>query len=173
MIFLYILCGIVAVILILMLIAPRESTVSRSVTVNVSPEAAFAHLRSLANHAKWSPWNERDPNMEKGYRGKDGEVGSVYWWTGNKQVGQGEQEITALTPNSKVDIELRFMKPFKAVNQTWFLIEPDGAGSKVTWGFYATFKPPMNIMMMFMNMDKALGNDFQNGLDKFKTTIEA
>ena len=172
MIFLYIGGGIVALIIILALISPKSATLNRSVSVNVTPEEAFQALRSLKTFDEWSPWADRDPNQERGYRGTDGEVGSQAWWKGNKQVGEGEQEIMKLEPNSLVEMQLRFFKPFKATNKAWFKIEPEGSGSKVTWGFYADFKPPTSIFMMFMNFEKTLGADYEKGLNSFKSRME-
>ena len=86
--------------------------------------------------------------------------------------GAGEQEIKKLDPNKRIDTELRFLEPFKATNDAWFEITPEGNGSKVTWGFFATFKIPINIMMMFMNMEKRLGGDYEQGLKNFKEQAE-
>lgn len=36
-----------------------------------------------------------DPNMEKEFKGTDGTVGFIYGWNGNKEGGEGEQEIKA------------------------------------------------------------------------------
>ncbi|MEM7036656.1 MAG: SRPBCC family protein, partial [Bacteroidota bacterium] len=109
---------------------------------------------------------------ERGYKGTDGEVGSIAWWKGNKDVGEGEQEITELVPNQKVAMQLRFFKPFKATSDAWFTIDPEGDGSNVSWHFHQKFAPPVSIFMMFMNMEKALGADFEKGLSRFQARFE-
>lgn len=40
------------------------------------------------------------------------------------------------------------------------------------WGFYGVSKFLMNIMMLFMNMDKVVGKDFEEGLVKLKIILE-
>lgn len=177
MFWLYVIIAVIAllvvVIVVLAVIAPKRATVERSIVVNVSPEKAFEYLRSLKNFETWSPWGKRDPDMQRGVRGTDGELGSVAWWKGNKQVGEGEQEVIKLESPSHVGMELRFVKPFKATNEAWFKLAPAGKGTQVSWGFHADFKPPMNIMMMFMNMDKAIGKDYEEGLASLKKNLEA
>ena len=110
--------------------------------------------------------------MEKDFRGTDGEVGSVSYWNGNKDVGEGEQEILALHPPHRIDTQLRFLKPWKATNDAYFKIDPKGEGSIVSWGFSGSSSFPMNIFMMFMNLDKSVGGDFEKGLSNFKKYIE-
>lgn len=173
MIILYILVALIVLIVILGMIAPNSFSMERSINVNVSQEKAFNALKSLRIQSQWSVWGQRDPNQENEYRGTDGEVGAVHFWSGNKDVGEGEQEITALEPNHLIKTELRFLKPFKATNDAWFKIEELGAdSSKVSWGFSGDMKFPMNIMMLFMNMEKSLGKDFEQGLQNFKAYVE-
>lgn len=174
MIVLYILGGLVLLILVLMLVAPKGAQVERSITVNVSPEVAYESLRSLKNFDQWSPWNDRDPHLERGYKGTDGEVGSIAWWKGNKEVGEGEQEIKQLTPHTYIETELRFLKPFKAVNRAyWRITAENNGGSKVIWGFDGKFQMPMNIMFLFMSMEGPIGKDFETGLARWKTFVES
>ncbi len=45
------------------------------------------------------PWAEKYPNMVKKFTGTDGEVGAISSWKGNKEVGEGEQEITGIKVN--------------------------------------------------------------------------
>lgn len=172
MIIVYILAGLVALFVILALVAPKSATLEHGIMVNATPKQAFEHLRSLKNFDEWSPWSDRDPNMEKGFSGEDGEVGSISWWKGNKQVGEGEQELMKLFPISRIEMELRFLKPFKAVNSAWFRVENRDNGTQVYWGFKAKFKIPLNIMMLFMNVEKAIGKDYEAGLKRFKKHIE-
>ncbi|MBB1268218.1 hypothetical protein [Shewanella sp. SR44-3] len=63
--------------------------------------------------------------MNKTYRGVDGEVGFVSAWASeNPDVGVGEQEIIKITPNERVDFELRFLSPFEAVEPAYMTTKP-------------------------------------------------
>ena len=73
---LYILGGIVLLILILGMLAPKNYDVSRSIIVNKPKSEVFKSLRSLKKQGEWSPWEKKDPNMKKEFTGTDGEVGA-------------------------------------------------------------------------------------------------
>ncbi|WP_420602103.1 SRPBCC family protein [Flagellimonas sp.] len=170
---LYILAGIVLLILILAMIAPKSYNVSRSIEIAKPKNEVFENLRFLKNQDAWSPWNKKDPNMEKKFTGTDGEVGATSYWNGNKDVGEGEQELTKIVDGERIESELRFLKPWKSTSDAYLLTEDAGAGStKVTWGFSGKNKFPTSIFMLFMNMDKAVGSDFEEGLASLKTLLE-
>nr|WP_293301130.1 SRPBCC family protein [Allomuricauda sp.] len=169
----YILAGIVLLILILAAIAPKTYHVSRSIVIAKPKSEVFENLRFLKNQDQWSPWNQKDPGMEKKLTGTDGEVGAMSYWNGNKDVGEGEQEITKIVDGERVESELRFLKPWKSTSDAYLATEAvDANSTKVTWGFSGKNKFPFSIMMLFMNMDKAVGKDFEEGLDNLKSILE-
>ena len=169
----YVIAGIVLLIVILALIAPKSYNVSRSIEINKSAKDLFEYLRFIKNHDNWSPWFERDPNMKKTYTGTDGEAGFVSAWeSDHKQVGSGEQEIMSLVDSEVINSELRFLKPFKSTSDAYLKLNEGNNGTKVTWGFSGNNKFPVSIMMLFMNMDKAVGKDFEAGLAKLKEILE-
>lgn len=170
---LYIVGGLVLLIAILALLAPKTYDVSRSIEISKPKNEVFQYLRSLKNQDKWSPWNKKDPDMKKEFRGTDGEVGSVSYWLGNKDVGEGEQEITKIVDGERVESELRFLKPWKSTSDAYMTTsETANGGTKVTWGFSGKNKFPASIFMLFMNMDKAVGGDFEEGLSSLKALVE-
>ncbi len=169
----YIIGGIIILIIVLALIAPKSYAVSRSIVINKSSKELYEYLRFLKNHDEWSPWFERDPNMKKTNTGTDGEVGFVSAWeSDHKQVGHGEQEITGLVDSQVINSELRFLKPFKSTSDAYLKMEEVSNGTEFTWGFSGNNKFPVSIMMLFMNMDKAVGGDFEQGLAKLKEILE-
>ncbi len=174
MIFLYILLAILALLIILVLVAPKKYNVHRSITINKSVPEVYQYLSHIKNQDHWSPWKQRDPNMKQTFTGEDGTVGFVSRWeSDHKQVGHGEQEIMGMEANKRIDTALRFLKPWKSESSAYMEThEADGGGTKVVWGFYGTHKVPMNVMMMFFNMDKAVGKDFEEGLDALKKVLE-
>lgn len=171
-ILLYILLAIIVLIVILAVIAPKKYNVKRSITIDKSLEEVFSYLKLLKNQDNWSPWAEKDPNMNKTITGVDGEVGCISAWEGNKDVGSGEQEILGIKENDEITSELRFLKPFKSKSDAFLRVSKVGNGTKVIWGFSGTNKFPVSIMMLFMNMDKSVGGDFEQGLKKLKGILE-
>ena len=170
---LYILLGIVLLIIILGMIAPKTYEVNRSIVVNKPLSEVFNYLKLLKNQEDWSPWAERDPNMKKTFSGTDGEVGFISAWeSDHKQVGSGEQEIIGIDENKEMRTQLRFLKPFKSQSDAYMRVADADGETEVIWGFSGNNKFPMSIMMLFMNMEKAIGGDFEQGLAKLKTTLE-
>lgn len=169
---LYIVLVLVVLVIILALIAPKSYNVNRSIVINKPLPHVFSYLKYLKNQDNWSPWAEKDPNMKKTFTGTDGEIGFVSSWIGNKDVGEGEQEITGIEENKVINSQLRFLKPFKSTSDAYLTVDKDGENTKVTWGFAGKNKFPMSIMMLFMNMDKMIGKDFEYGLNKLKGILE-
>ncbi|MEO2051076.1 MAG: SRPBCC family protein [Allomuricauda sp.] len=173
MLVLYILLGIVLLIAILAALAPKTYNVSRSIEISRPKAEVFDYLKYLKKQDEWSPWAKRDPNMEQKFTGTDGEVGAISYWNGNKEVGEGEQELTKIIDGERIESELRFLKPWKSESNAYLVTEAiDASTTKVTWGFTGHNKFPMSIMMLFMNMDKMIGKDFEEGLVSLKEKME-
>lgn len=172
-ILLYIILGLIVLVAILALVAPKDYNVSRSIEIERPKEEVFEYLKYLKKQQEWSPWAKRDPDMISKFTGVDGEVGAVNYWKGNKAVGEGEQEITQIVEGKRIEGELRFLKPFKSTSDSYLEVYEAGQDkTKVIWGFKGKNKFPMSIMMLFMNMDKAVGKDFEEGLQSLKTIME-
>lgn len=170
---LYILLALVLLVIVLALIAPKSYAVSRTITINKPVSEVYNYLKYLKNHDDWSPWQERDPEMNKNFTGTDGEVGFISAWeSDHKQVGSGEQEIMGLDENKEIRTHLRFLKPFKSESDAFIRVADANGGTEVTWGFSGNNKFPMSIFMLFMNMEKAVGPDFEQGLAKLKKVLE-
>src|ERR1700746_3146280 len=108
MIALYIVAGIVLLVILLILFAPTNFMIDRSIVINKPKDQVFPYLKSLKNQDVWSTWNLIDPNMRKNMTGTDCTVGAVYSWDSQvKNVGKGEQEIKKITEGERVDLELR------------------------------------------------------------------
>ena len=147
--------------------------IERSVIVNQPKAVVFDYLRYMKNGSAWSPWDKKDVNMVKSFRGVDGMVGAVSSWSGNKEVGVGEQEITAIVPGERIDFELRFEKPMKTTSVAYLVTEAAGERqTRVTWGMVGHSSFPGNIICLIMNVKQKVGNDFQAGLDSLKLILD-
>ncbi|MBL7732214.1 MAG: SRPBCC family protein [Chitinophagaceae bacterium] len=173
MIVVYILVGIIVALLLIALVIPKEMNATRDIIINKPVGEVFNYIKYLRNQHNYSKWATLDPNMKNEYRGTDGAPGFVNSWTGNKKVGQGEQEITGVEEGKALHTDLRFIKPFKSFAKSSIRTEAVDAGStRVSWGFESKMNYPMNIMKLFMNMEKMIGNDFSTGLQNLKNVLE-
>lgn len=174
MIFLYILLAIIVLLIILATVAPKKYHLERSIIVEKPISEVFPYLKSVKNQNDWSPWKKKDPDMKQEFFGEDGTVGFISHWEGNKDVGVGEQEIKKIIENEQIDTELRFIKPWKSESDAFLKVkEINSNNTEVIWGFSGVNKVPMNIMMLFFNMDKSVGKDFNEGLESLKEVLES
>ena len=156
--------ALVAIVLALAASKPDHFRVERSTVIGAPPDRVFALLNNFQAWRRWSPWEGRDPDMQRTQSGPAEGVGAVYGWEGNKEVGKGRMEIRAATPPSRLEIQLDFLAPFEAHNTTEFTLQPDGTGTRVTWAMFGPSPFMSKLMMVFMSMDKMVGKDFEQGL---------
>ena len=168
------LAGIIAMILIAAAHAKKDYAVKREIVINKPKQQVFDYIKLLRNQDNFSKWAKMDPNMKRTITGTDETVGFVSAWESNaKDVGAGEQEIKKITDSERLDFELRFLKPWKSTNYAYMTTESlDTNQTSVKWGFNGTMAYPMNLMLVFMDMDKMLGKEFQTGLDNLKEILE-
>jgi len=165
---------LLAIFLLLAFFAPNRYSVERQVTIKKSKQEVFDYIVLLKNQDNFSVWANMDTQMKKTYKGEDGKVGFVSAWESKlDDVGKGEQEILKIVGNERIEYELRFIEPFEANDLAYMqLSEISPTETTVTWGFKGEMAFPMNIFLLFMDMEKQLGGDLQKGLDNLKTVLE-
>jgi hypothetical protein len=165
---------IVAVIvaLILAMMKPSQFRVERSLDIAAPAEKIFPYLDDLKQQRLWSPWDQKDPNMKRTYSGAERGVGAVYAWDGNKEIGAGRQELVTVTPYSRIEGKIDFLRPFEAHNRIEFLLRPSGNATNVTWAIYGPMPFMSKIMSLFFSMDKMIGHEFEKGLIQLKSLVE-
>ncbi len=165
---------IITLMLILALFVRKNYSVEREITVNQPSNTVFNYIKYLKNQDSFSKWATMDPHMKKEYRGTDGTPGFVSAWDSqDRNVGKGEQEILKVTEGQRLDFEIRFIRPFAGVSQAYMTTENAGVNlTLVKWGFSSKMKYPMNLMLLVMDMEKMIGNDFSTGLNNMKMIIE-
>ncbi len=167
-----ILFSILIIILVLAAVTRKSYIVVRKATISNSPQAIFAYIRQLGLQENYSKWVMTDPGKKITTRGTDGTVGFVYAWNGNKQAGEGEQEITRITEDKKLSTEVRFVRPFKGIAQTTMELTSLAPATQIEWTFSSAMPYPMNIMLLFINMEKMLGNDMEASLANLKKILD-
>lgn len=173
---LIILLALLLVLLVVIGVASRKEdsyTVSRQLRIYAAPDAIYGLISDFRNWPKWSPWEQIDPKMKRDFDGASTGTGSIYRWEGNAKAGTGEMTILNAVPAQRVEIDLRFIKPFKSHATTSFDIvsapradAPTAAdeASMVTWTMVGDHSLPSKVMSLFTPMDKMIGLDFERGL---------
>ncbi len=165
---------VIAIPLVVALLVKQKYDVERQITIDKPNQEVFDYIKHLKNQDYYSKWANMDPNMRKIFTGVDATVGFVSAWdSDDKDVGKGEQEILKITEGERVDFELRFLEPFESTEKAYMTTESvSGNETLVKWGFNGKMKYPMNLMFLFMDFDKMLGDDLQTGLDNLKVILE-
>ena len=168
-----VLIGIVLLIVIFGFTKPRKSYMFREVEINTTPEKVFEYANNLQKFVEnWSPWTEKDPDMETTYNDIVEGVGSTYDWKGHpKKVGFGTMKIIKSEPFTKVESLLNFGGRGDANVIVHIAQKSEGIVS-VKWDFSSdSGNNPVSRIFGSM-MDKFLGPDFELGLKKLKETCE-
>ena len=96
------------------------------------------------------------------------------WKSKHPDVGSGEQEITGIDNGKRIDYELRFLEPFESTSSAYMIFDSiDSSKSIIRWGFDGEMDYPMNLMLLFVDMEGELGGDLQEGLDNLKDILES
>jgi hypothetical protein len=151
---------------------PAEFKVARKLKIQAPASVVYEQLTDFHKWDGWSPWAKLDPAMKTVYSGPASGVGASYHWVGNDEVGEGNMEIKAVKPAEQVDIQLDFLKPFEAHNDTSFKLQPEVDGVVVNWEMTGRNNFMAKAFAMVMNMDQMVGKDFEKGLAQLKTVSE-
>jgi len=165
---------LVAIILIAALFIKKDMTAEREVVINKTKQEVYDYIKLLANQNNYSKWARKDPAMKKTFRGTDNTVGFVSAWeSDSKEVGKGEQEIKKIDEGKRIDYELRFMEPMESKATAYMITDSIAPNqTRVKWGFAGRINYPFNFIRLFMDMEKSVGDDFEEGLKNLKEILE-
>jgi uncharacterized protein YndB with AHSA1/START domain len=168
------LIGIILLLLIVAIFVNKEYSVERKVTIQQPKNLVFNYIKFLKNQDEFSVWMQIDPNIKKEYIGTDGSVGFISSWNSeHKDVGRGEQEIVKIIEGERIEYELRFYEPWESTSPALMTTEIiDENTTLVRWSFYGKMNYPMNLLLLFMNMEEMIGSQLQEGLNSLKDILE-
>ncbi len=164
---------LVVIALIVALFVNKDMNISREIVINKPRAEVFNYIKYLKNQNNFSKWARMDPNMKTNFTGTDGTPGFTSSWEGNSDVGKGEQTIDKINDGDGLETTIHFIKPWDSKAQGKMSTQAiTDSTTKVTWGFQSQMPYPMNIMKLFMNMDKSIGDDLSTGLANLKSILE-
>ncbi|MBL7813134.1 MAG: SRPBCC family protein [Bacteroidetes bacterium] len=170
---LYVVLFLIAALLVLGLVLPKSYKVERTVVINAPKQAVWEQVYYWKNFNSWSPWAKLDTAMKQTITGNDGEVGSVYHWTGNDQVGEGEMKRLELQDMKSIKNHLHFIKPFESEANVYHTLEGEDGKVTLSWGMTGENGFMARIFMFLMGgIDKAVGGDYERGLKTLKEIVE-
>ena len=152
---------------------PSEFRVTRSAAMAARAPEVFAQVNDLRKWDAWSPWAKLDPAAKATFEGPPAGTGAAFAWAGNNKIGEGRMTITDSSPNKLVRFRLEFVKPFKATNTAEFTFSPEGGRTVVTWSMSGTNNFMAKAVGLFINCEKMVGGQFEQGLANMKGVVES
>ena len=160
---------ILAVILIVAAISPKNMNYEKTITIEAPIAVVWDHVNSLEDLDRLNPWNDHDPKIT----GTDGTLGASQSWQSHiKEVGNGSQTIAKIEAPTRFETELKFLTPYESEAKGFIQLTDNGETVDATWGFTSEMPWPYNITLLMMDMEKMMGEDWSNGLNKLKTLCE-
>ena len=162
---------LIALLLIVALFVKKEYNIERTIVINKPKADVYNYVSHIKNQIHYNVWVQADPNMKQEFIGTDGTVGFINSWNGNDKAGEGQQEIINLIPNERVDLQLKFIRPFKdTMNGSTITKDTLNGSTKVTSVVNGVNSYPKNLMNLFL--DGMLGKDMDTNLNNLKTILE-
>lgn len=151
---------------------PDISRIARSAQIQAPADKVFPLINDLPTWQRWSPYEKKDPDMQRSFTGPAAGLGAKYAWAGDKNIGEGRMEIVESVASSKVAMRLEFLKPFEHTARADFTLQPNGDGTTVTWAMTGPANLMSKVMSVFFDFDKMVGGDFAAGLADLKILAE-
>lgn len=151
---------------------PSEFRVARSATIAAPAPTVFAEVNDFRKWRAWSPYDGLDPAMKRTYAGAPAGAGASYAWAGNSQAGEGRATIIDSRPNDLIRIQLDFVKPFAGTAFAEFAFRPEGDRTTVEWRLAGRNNFLSKAVHLFMDMDRMVGGQFEQGLAQLKSVVE-
>ena len=170
----YILLALVAAIAIIVLLASRQPdrfSTSRSRRIAASVEALYPHLNDLRRMNEWNPYALRETSGSATYSGAEQGPGARFDFAGPKS-GTGHVEIVDGVPAERVGLRLVMTKPFACDNRIDLTLKPIGTQTDVTWTMSGRQPFMGKVMSVFIDCDKMVGKDFDEGLANLARIVE-
>jgi hypothetical protein len=165
--------AVVALFLIVVAMQPADFRIVRSAKMSAPPPAVFEQVNDFRNWQAWSPWAKLDPNAKYTFEGPSSGEGAIFRWAGNAEIGEGSMSIVESQPSERIRLKLEFIKPFADTADTEFTFQPEGEQTLVTWSMAGKNNFMAKAVCLFMDMDKMLGGQFEEGLANMKKVVES
>jgi uncharacterized protein YndB with AHSA1/START domain len=162
----------VAVVLIIAARKPDIIQIQRSIVIDAPPEKIFPLIDDFHNWGTWAPQDREDPSIQRTFSGPPSGAGAESEWTSKGRAGTGRMSIAVSVPPRRVVIDVHFVKPFVAHNVNTFRLAPEGASTSVTWRMEGTNVYMLKLMSVLVDMDRMMGEHFENGLRDLKAAAE-
>lgn len=149
---------------------PRDFAAARSLLIAAPRERIHALIDDLRQMNTWNPYALRDVGSQIRYSGPERGPGATFEFDGTKS-GSGSLRILE-SEASRIAMRLRMTKPIAADNRVEFTLSPGDNATLVTWAMSGSQSLPARIMSIFIDCDRMVARDFDEGLHNLKAIAE-
>ena len=153
--------------LIVGILLPGTVEVTRSVEIDVPPEAVFPLVNDLRAWTEWTPWGDLDSKLEGSATG----AGARRVWD-DPAMGSGSLTLVAARPPFEVDYVVDVEDGAIRFEGT-ISIEERGRGSFVSWTERVDLGRNPVLGWTALTMDESQGLQLRESLDRLKERAES
>lgn len=170
----YLLAAVAAlagIVLVLAARRPSQFRAARSLSISAPPTRLHGLIDNLRQMNTWNPYALRETGGSMQYSGPEAGPGATCHFAGPKS-GTGSVSVVDSTP-SRIAMRLLMSKPMSCDNRVEFTLKPDGNATEVTWAMSGAQSLPARIFSLFVDCDRMIARDFDEGLANLKAIAEA
>jgi uncharacterized protein YndB with AHSA1/START domain len=150
---------------------PDRRHVERAVEVHAAPAQVWPWIAEPRRWTAWSPWLMKDPQTALTYEGPVGGAGAGWHWRSASQ-GSGHMRFVAAEPPGMLRYELTFDDLGMPATGA-FVLTPTADGTRVVWQMDAVLGRNPLARWFGLAMDSVVGADFETGLGRLATQVQA
>lgn len=150
--------------------SPERMELEESIVIIAPSESVFEEVNNFQNWAKWSPWEQKDPEMKKNISNPPYGKGAFMEWESKSQ-GNGKQIIETSEAGKHIRTKLTFTD-WEGENYADFYFDEINGETTVTWTMEGA---PVPFMMRWFSpfMKVMVKKDYQEGLHNLKILAES
>ncbi|MCB0474751.1 MAG: SRPBCC family protein [Flavobacteriaceae bacterium] len=156
-------------------IATLENTydVKRSIKIKAPVSVVYKQVNDFKNWPSWSPWLQQDPETALSYGDRTSGDGATYSWKSGI-IGEGKMETITAIPDDSISQKMELMKPWNSKSDVYWVFRPVNDSTEVTWGMKGSMGfLDRAFIALRGGMDKMVGPDYEKGLVKLDSVVQA
>lgn len=162
--------AIIVIFILFTYLLPADFAVTRTQKIDAPLDKITPYLTNVKLWQEWSPWREKDPNMEMSYSENDTGDGAWFSWESKSQ-GKGKMVFTKVN-DFGVEYEIEFVGKGGPCHGSFEASDEDSTHSYVVWSFHGSSGMNPISRWFGLMMDKMVGPDFEKGLANLKRIAE-
>ena len=156
-----IIVALIALALIYLATLDGSYRIRRGLVINAPVKQVFAAIRNLKTWPKWSPWLLHEPDATITHSENSNQEGGFYTWDGGL-VGAGKLTHLKINPESSIDQQIEFIRPFKSLNQVNWYFENSYGSTAIEWEMIGSM--PFLFRFMTKRIEPMISRDYDLGL---------